>query len=162
MLLKSFQVTTYQGVLDSGRVDADEITCLVGKNEAGKTAILKALYRLNPIRSEDSKFSVTDDYPRSEVSDYEDRVAQGKGHAQVIQAAYELETHEVSAVEQVFGPSFLRDNGLTLTKYYDNERRFQYFDGRSRRGRLLMPQPLPAHPGRNRRHHECQGPRNLS
>jgi len=44
MLLKQFHVTTFQGVLKSGPVEVDDITCLVGKNEAGKTALLKALY----------------------------------------------------------------------------------------------------------------------
>jgi predicted ATP-dependent endonuclease of OLD family len=39
-------------------------TCLVGKNEAGKTALLKALYRLNPIVETEGRFDVTDDYPR--------------------------------------------------------------------------------------------------
>jgi len=97
---------------------------LVGKNEAGKTALLKALYRLNPIRGEDANFSVTDDYPRSEVSDYEDRVQNGAAHAGVIKATYELEQDEVAAVENVLGPSFLKDRSLIIAKYYDNSRTF--------------------------------------
>lgn len=63
MKLKSFRVTNFQSVMDSGDIDAGEITCLVGKNEAGKSAILKALYRLNPIRAGDGKFDAVDDYP---------------------------------------------------------------------------------------------------
>jgi hypothetical protein len=124
MLLKEFQVTTFQGVLDSGVVEVDEITCLVGKNEAGKTALLKALYRLNPIRAEDAKFDVTDDYPRSEVSEYEDKVHHGEPHAPAIRVTYALEPDEVSAVEAVFGPHFLNAKTLTLWKYYDNGRKF--------------------------------------
>jgi predicted ATP-dependent endonuclease of OLD family len=85
MLLKRFQVTSFQGVLNSGPIEVDDITCLVGKNEAGKTALLKALYRINPIRPEDAPFSVTDDYPRSEVNDYEDGVHNGEPHAAVIE-----------------------------------------------------------------------------
>jgi predicted ATP-dependent endonuclease of OLD family len=124
MLLKQFRVTTFQGVLDCGPVEVDDITCLVGKNEAGKTALLKALYRLNPIRTEDANFNVTDDYPRSEVNDYEDSIHNGKPHAPVIEARYELEADEVAAVAVIFGREFLRDNTLTLTKYYDNTRKF--------------------------------------
>lgn len=124
MLLKRFQVTEFQGVLNSGPIEVDDITCLVGKNEAGKTALLKALYRLHPIRPEDANFSVTDDYPRSEVNDYEDGVDDGQPHAAVINAVYELESDEVSAVEIVFGQSFLTDKQLTITKYYDNQRRY--------------------------------------
>jgi len=29
------------------------MTCLVGKNESGKSAILQALYKLNPVDKED-------------------------------------------------------------------------------------------------------------
>ena len=124
MLLRQFQVTTFQGVLNSGPIKVDDITCLVGKNEAGKTALLKALYRLNPIRAEDASFSVTDDYPRSEVNDYEDKVDKGEPHAAVIQANYELEPEDISAVELVFGPSFLNDKQLSITKHYDNNRKY--------------------------------------
>jgi predicted ATP-dependent endonuclease of OLD family len=124
MLLREFRVTAFQGVLDSRPVEVDEITCLVGKNEAGKTALLKALYRLNPIRAEDAKFNITDDYPRSEVNDYEDRVHNGEPHASVIRVAYELDLDDVTAVEAVFGAQFLRNKTLTITKYYDNERKF--------------------------------------
>jgi predicted ATP-dependent endonuclease of OLD family len=123
MLLRRFHVTLFQGVLDSGPVDVDDLTCLVGKNEAGKTALLKALYRLSPIRGEDAKFDVTDDYPRSEVSDYEDRVARGEPDAAVIEATYELEADELKAVENAFGPSFLTSRTVTVTKYYNNERK---------------------------------------
>lgn len=122
MLLKRFHVTTFQGVLNSGPIEVDDITCLVGKNEAGKTALLKALYRLNPIRPEDAPFSVTDDYPRSEVNDYEDRVDNGEPHAAVIEAVYELAPEEILAVENVFGSFFLKNKMLTITKYYNNSR----------------------------------------
>ena len=36
-----------------------DITCLVGKNESGKTAFVQALYRLNPARA-NAKFSAPD------------------------------------------------------------------------------------------------------
>jgi predicted ATP-dependent endonuclease of OLD family len=123
MKLKQFQVTMFQSILDTDPVAVDDVTCLVGKNEAGKSAILNALYRINPIRTEDANFNVTDDYPRSEVSDYEDEVARGKrSPEQVVQVKYELEDDDVEAVEAVFGPSFLRTKVLTIAKSYDNKR----------------------------------------
>jgi hypothetical protein len=42
----------------------------VGKNEAGETAILQALYRLNPTIPADRQFDVTYDYPKAEVENY--------------------------------------------------------------------------------------------
>jgi predicted ATP-dependent endonuclease of OLD family len=67
MILRDFQIRDFQSVTDSNRVEVGDITCLVGKNETGKSALLKALYRLRPIAGGDDKFDVTDDYPRSRV-----------------------------------------------------------------------------------------------
>ena len=79
---------------------------LVGKNEAGKTALLKALYRLNPIIEEDGSFDVTLDYPRRAVNEYEDDVEAGRREpAKVVQATYILELDDITAIQEVFGPS---------------------------------------------------------
>jgi hypothetical protein len=113
MKLKKFQVTMFQSVLDSQVVEVGDVTCLVGKNEAGKTALLRALYKTNPIREEDANFNVTDDYPRSEVSDYEDDVARGKrSPAPVVSVTYELEDDDVNEIEGIFGPKFLKIGSL--------------------------------------------------
>ena len=46
--LLSFRVTTFRSIIDSGDVSAGECTCLLGTNEAGKTNLLLALWKLNP------------------------------------------------------------------------------------------------------------------
>jgi len=47
MLLKSVQIDHFKHVLNSTVVEIQpDITCLVGKNESGKTAFLEALLRL--------------------------------------------------------------------------------------------------------------------
>ena len=56
MQLKRVQITNFQSIHDSNEFDVGDVTCLVGKNEAGKTALLKALYRLNPIIQEHANF----------------------------------------------------------------------------------------------------------
>jgi predicted ATP-dependent endonuclease of OLD family len=125
MKLKEFQVTEFQSVLDSGPISVGDVTCLVGKNEAGKTAILKALYKLNPIRLEDANFNVTDDFPRMEVNNYEVDVANGRREpAPVIKATYELEGDEIKKVVEVFGDKFLKSNTMAITKYYSNTRTY--------------------------------------
>ena len=124
MQLKKVQVQNFQSVRDSGIFDIGDVTCLVGKNEAGKTALLKALYRLNPINSDDAEYSVMDDYPRSDVSTYEADVAARRcQHAQVVRATFQLDTEDVAAVENTFGKSWLGGDSATLvlSKGYDNE-----------------------------------------
>lgn len=48
MILKSVQITNFRSIDDSDKFSIDDVTCLVGKNESGKTAILQALYKLHP------------------------------------------------------------------------------------------------------------------
>lgn len=63
--LVSFTVTTYKNFIDSGEIEVDnEATVLVGKNEAGKSTLLDALWRLNPANEPDRDFDYVLDYPR--------------------------------------------------------------------------------------------------
>jgi hypothetical protein len=61
--VKSVRVRMFRNILDSTEVPIQpDVTCLVGKNESGKTAFLQALWRLRPART-DPKFSIADHYP---------------------------------------------------------------------------------------------------
>ena len=93
MKLKEFRVREFRSIWDSGSVAVDhQVTCLVGKNEAGKTALLTALYRTNPIIAEHAMFDETYDYPKREVEDYRFAVENGdRDKAVVVEAVYELE-----------------------------------------------------------------------
>jgi predicted ATP-dependent endonuclease of OLD family len=62
MKLKRFKITNYRSVLDSGWVDIDDIAVIVGKNESGKTSLLKALWKLNPASGE--KYDLNREWPR--------------------------------------------------------------------------------------------------
>jgi predicted ATP-dependent endonuclease of OLD family len=47
MKLRTVQIRMFRNILDSTEVEIDEkVTCLVGKNESGKSAFLNALWRL--------------------------------------------------------------------------------------------------------------------
>ncbi len=119
MKLVKAQVTEYKSVWNSGEFEIGDITCLVGKNEAGKTAILEALYKVNPIIAGDFGFDVTDDYPRAYVSDYEEEVADGsRSPAKVIEAYFELEDKDRESAERVFGPEVFQSNELVELIYY--------------------------------------------
>ena len=63
MKLRAFQVRNYCNILDSGRIEIeDNVTCLVGKNEAGKTNLLRALANVEFVGPK-GKFQ-NEDYPR--------------------------------------------------------------------------------------------------
>lgn len=47
MKLKKARITNFRSVEDSGEFDVFDLLCLVGKNEAGKSAIQQALGGIN-------------------------------------------------------------------------------------------------------------------
>lgn len=123
MKLTKVRVTEFQSVHDSNSFEISDITCLVGKNEAGKTALLKALYRLNPIIETEGNFSVTDDYPRAEVEDYRQAVDdKARDEATVITVTFMLEDEDLEDVFEIFGKQAITTRELKLTKGYSNER----------------------------------------
>ncbi|GAB3298558.1 hypothetical protein [Epidermidibacterium keratini] len=63
MQLTTFRVRKFRNIIDSGEIKVDgSVTCLVGMNESGKTAVLSALHRLNPVDA--ASFDEQRDYPR--------------------------------------------------------------------------------------------------
>lgn len=116
MRLAKVQVREFKSVLDSNLFDVGDITCLVGKNEAGKTAILQALYRLNPIVGKDAQFDVTEDFPRLDVEDYQHDVAIGKRpeQTQAISATFVLSADEMAPAQAIFGSDVFSANEATL------------------------------------------------
>ena len=74
MILKNVRVTNYKCIKDSTEFSVDkDVTCLVGKNEAGKTALLEAIYKLNPVRDQDGNFDVIREYFKPEMLEYQKR-----------------------------------------------------------------------------------------
>ena len=105
MKLKQYRVREFKSVWDSGSIEIDDRqTCLVGKNEAGKTALLIALYRTNPIIADAAAFDETYDYPKREIEDYRFGVRNGdRKEAVVVSCQYELEADDIELVAAVFG-----------------------------------------------------------
>src|SRR5258705_745772 len=52
MKLVGFQVQMFKCVIDSDWIEIAPLTVVVGKNESGKTALLKALHKFNPFKPE--------------------------------------------------------------------------------------------------------------
>src|ERR1700730_8982591 len=99
MKLKRVHATEFQSIRDSNSFDIGAITCLVGKNEAGKSTVLQALYRLNPIIEAHGRFDITDDYPRADVEDYRIDVETKKRQpATVIRATFKLDNAEMEPI----------------------------------------------------------------
>ena len=124
MRLTKVRITEFRSVQDPTEFKIGDVTCLVGKNESGKTAVLQALYRLNPIIEEDGNYDATDDYPRRAVVTYKKDVESGRREpAEVIRATYALESDDTKAISELFGTACLVDDDpvVSLHKGYSNE-----------------------------------------
>ena len=118
MILRSIRVRRYKNLLDSGEVEVQpDVTCLVGKNESGKSALLQALYRLNPVPTgHPETFVGLRDYPRREYARDRGTIAERCP----IEATFELEDEDVRAVEEVCGPGALSSRWVTVARSYEN------------------------------------------
>lgn len=64
MILKTVQIKNFKSINDSTEFTVDaHVTCLVGKNESGKTAILRSTGKLNSADPAAANFD-TLEYPR--------------------------------------------------------------------------------------------------
>ena len=124
MLLKSVDVQCFRNIINSNNVDIENnITCLVGKNESGKTAFLHALYRLNPSRTNVS-FSIPDQYPA--WLEKKDRM-QGKVLENItpINAVFYFSDKETKEIEEIFGEGFINcKKPFTINMEYSGKQNF--------------------------------------
>ncbi len=116
------RVTNYRSIDDSGWVNLDNVTCMVGKNESGKTAFLQALRRLNPVGGAsgvNGNFNLRD-YPRKGYVRYR-RQHDGEP-ATAIRAEFELSDSELAELEANFGRGVIRSRRVIASKTYKNQR----------------------------------------
>jgi energy-coupling factor transporter ATP-binding protein EcfA2 len=67
MRLLRFRVTDFRSVTDSGWIEADAVTALIGTNESGKTNLLLPLWKLKPAK--DGEINELADFPRSRYNE---------------------------------------------------------------------------------------------
>ena len=120
MRLSTAQVSLFRNIVDSGSVDVErDITCLLGKNESGKTTFLQALAALNPAYEGSFGLDLAADYPRWRKS----RDAREMDLADVIpvRATFELETEESEDLSAKLGLPLPERVLLRVGRRYDGE-----------------------------------------
>jgi predicted ATPase len=108
MKLARFRIRMYKSVLDSGDVDVAALTVLVGKNEAGKTTLLRALQKFNPFTPD--PYSIKNEWPRARRDE--------RSESQVVcEATFALEDEERSTLTDITGTA-VDISSLVITKDY--------------------------------------------
>jgi energy-coupling factor transporter ATP-binding protein EcfA2 len=110
MELKRFRVWKYRNIQDSGDVELDSnLTCVVGKNQSGKTSLLRALHKFNP-HDKGEKYSLSMDWPRGE--------RRAKNESQVVcAAAFELSDAEKQKLSTITSKPMNADRVLVKKNY---------------------------------------------
>src|SRR5487761_401066 len=104
MRLSKARVMKYRSIKDTGWFDVEETkTILVGPNEAGKTALLRALEQLNP-GPDVAGFNALRDYPRSELNDINRKLVD-PAEVIVVDAEFELDDDDRKMVRAI-APGF--------------------------------------------------------
>jgi energy-coupling factor transporter ATP-binding protein EcfA2 len=116
MRLKQVHIKNYRSVEDSEPFTIGDVTCLVGKNEAGKTAVLNALHQLRPYGEEEEEYDKVIDYPRRFRAEYKQR--HGGSEALVCSSDWSLSDAEVAALTNAFGEGAYTGANAKISKYY--------------------------------------------
>lgn len=116
MRLVRVEVSRFKSVTGAAEFAVDDaVTALVGKNESGKTAVLQAMYRLNPLASgHATDFEELRDYPRRYRSRDRAKIAE----ARPIRMTFHLDAEDIGAIEVALGSGALRHETVTVVKAY--------------------------------------------
>jgi hypothetical protein len=121
MRITQARITNYRSVLDTGYFDVEsDKTILVGVNEAGKTAVLKALQSINA-PSDTSGLDFLFDYPRSKLNDIQRGVV-APANIKVAEATFSLTAADRAAIASKV--SVDADATITWHRYLDNSLRY--------------------------------------
>lgn len=124
MILKKYKVENFRSVLDSGWIDCDNVTTLVGINEAGKSNLLLALWKLNPAR--EGKIDILHDMPVSKLSTYR----KTPGDIKFITAEFELDDEAIKNIETEVECSLQGDKSVTVARLYDGSYIIEFPSGK--------------------------------
>lgn len=116
MRLLSVRVQDFWCVEDSNEFPIADVTCLVGKNESGKTALIKALHKLKPDEESNEQFVPSRDYPKRK---WLPEVAPPV-NPPAVSTKWRLDDEDTAELEKKFGPGVVADRTFTLVKGYDN------------------------------------------
>lgn len=124
MLLTQFRVRDYRSVHDSGEVAVEPgKTLLVGVNEAGKTALLRALQQVKA-PADVEKFSALRDYPRSRYTEVQ-RGDTDAADVVVVEARFSLSEADRKVVLEE-SPTSTDVTELVLQRHLDNSESWHF------------------------------------
>lgn len=114
MELKSFRVRNFRSINDSGEIVVSRITALLGRNESGKSNVLRALHSLNPADGFKSLNPIKD-FPRHrKLSECNDKTP-------VLDSTWQLSENEQRRITEIW-PAAEGVSEVTVGRRYGDKR----------------------------------------
>ncbi|MFZ0681045.1 AAA family ATPase [Candidatus Binatus sp.] len=113
--LKRFRVTNFRSVDDSGWVEVDDVTALIGTNESGKTNMLLPLWKLNPAK--EGAIHPTSDYPRK----YYNKIRHEKPKPVFIEAIFDVGTELARQLADETGMPIDQMREVSMSRRFEGE-----------------------------------------
>ncbi|MDD5923850.1 MAG: AAA family ATPase [Clostridia bacterium] len=113
MKLLKYQVENFRSVENSGWIDCDDVTTLVGINESGKSNLLLALWKLNPARK--GAIDILHDLPVSKLS----TLRKDAGNVKFISAEFMLGEESAKTIAESTGANCNSETIVRVSRYYD-------------------------------------------
>lgn len=121
MKLEAVTVQRYRNFVEPQRIEIEpDVTCLVGKNESGKTTILRALHRLKPANGSVATFDLTTEYPRWRLA-RDRRRDPDLAATEPIEAEFSLSADERNEFDKFFGLTLPEATRCHATRTYGND-----------------------------------------
>lgn len=114
MRLKTFRVTNFRSIKDSGEIDVSRITALLGRNESGKSNLLRALHSLNPIEGFKA-LSAIKNFPRDR------RVQDCKDDTRVVTTTWQLDADDKAELVDIL-PRATNVETVQISRAYGEQR----------------------------------------
>ena len=119
LTIKQFRVLNYRNINDSGWIPLERVTAFVGRNESGKTALLKALHKFNPATTE--PYNAQREFPRDRfTADYRDG-----SEWPVCKVEFEISDEFQQELREQLNGAEIPQRAI-LTRYYDGSLKFKY------------------------------------
>lgn len=119
-----FRVQNFRNIDDSGWIPLERVTNFVGRNESGKTTLLKAFHKFNPATPE--PYDPQREFPRDRYT--RDYVAGGSkgGEWPVCSVAFAIPDDAKTEIARILGKSQEPPTEAILTRYFDGSLFFAY------------------------------------
>lgn len=123
MKLTRYQVMNFRSVENSGWIECNDVTTLVGINESGKSNLLLALWKFNPAR--EGAIDELHDLPVSQLSALRDNLQDIK----FISAEFIVDKESALAISKEAGAKCDEGSTVIISRYYDGRYEYEYPDG---------------------------------